>query len=120
MPRGRAYIGTSGWSYPSWRRHFYRDVPRRRWLAYAASQFTALEVNGSFYSQIRPETYRTWASEVPDDFRFAVKGHRFITHYKQLRDVGESVERVLTQAQPLGDKLAVVVWQLPARTALDL
>jgi uncharacterized protein YecE (DUF72 family) len=113
-------VGTSGWTYPSWRRHFYRDVPRRRWLAYAASQFTALEVNGSFYSQIRPETYRAWAGEVPDDFRFAVKGHRFITHYKQLRDVGESVARVLAQAEPLGDKLAVVVWQLPARTALDL
>jgi uncharacterized protein YecE (DUF72 family) len=120
MSRGRAYIGTSGWSYPSWKAHFYKEVPRKRWLAYAASQFTALEVNGSFYSQIRPETYAAWAAEVPEDFRFAVKGHRFITHYKQLRDVGESVERVLTQAQPLGRKLAVVVWQLPARTSLDL
>jgi uncharacterized protein YecE (DUF72 family) len=120
MSRGRAYIGTSGWTYPSWRQHFYRDIPRSHWLTYAASQFSALEVNGSFYSQIRPETYRSWAEQVPDDFRFALKGHRFITHYKQLRDVGESVARVLTQAQPLGHKLAVVVWQLPARTTLDL
>jgi uncharacterized protein YecE (DUF72 family) len=115
-----AYIGTSGWSYSSWKEHFYSGVPRKCWLVHAASQFTALEVNGSFYSQICPETYRAWAAEVPDDFRFAVKGHRFITHYKQLRDVGESVARVLAQARPLGDKLAVVVWQLPASRRVDL
>ncbi len=118
--RGRAYIGTSGWTYASWRNDLYQGVPRRRWLAHAASQFTALEVNGSFYSQIRPETYRVWADAVPDDFRFSVKGHRFITHYKQLRDVGESIDRVLTQAAPLGHKLACVVWQLPSRSTLDL
>jgi uncharacterized protein YecE (DUF72 family) len=117
---GRAYIGTSGWSYDSWKEHFYRGVPRKRWLPHAASQFTALEVNGSFYSQIKPETYKSWADQVPADFRFAVKGHRFVTHYKQLRDVGESVERVLAQAEPMGEKLAVVVWQLPARTRADL
>jgi uncharacterized protein YecE (DUF72 family) len=116
----RAYIGTSGWSYASWKTHFYSGVPRKRWLVHAASQFTALEVNGSFYSQIRPETYAAWAAQVPAGFRFAVKGHRFITHYKQLRDVGESVERVLDQASPLGDKLAVVVWQLPASRRVDL
>jgi uncharacterized protein YecE (DUF72 family) len=118
--RARAYIGTSGWTYDSWKHHFYKGVPRKLWLPHAASQFTGLEVNGSFYSQIRPETYKAWADAVPDDFRFAVKGHRFITHYKQLRNVGESVDRVLTQAAPLGHKLAVVVWQLPARTTLDL
>ena len=118
--RGRAYIGTSGWTYPSWRHQLYQGVPRRGRLAHAARQFTGLEVNGSFYTQIRPETYRAWAEPVPDDFRFCVKGHRFITHYKQLRDVGASVDRVLAQAQPLGHKLAAVVWQLPARVRLDL
>jgi uncharacterized protein YecE (DUF72 family) len=116
----RAFIGTSGWSYASWRQHFYAGVPRRKWLTYAASQFTGLEINGSFYKQIAPETYRAWADQVPEGFRFCVKGHRFITHYKQLRDVGESIDRVLTQAQPLGAKLAVVVWQLPARMTLAL
>jgi uncharacterized protein YecE (DUF72 family) len=118
--RARAYIGTSGWSYDSWREHLYQGIPKKRWLAHASRRFTALEVNGSFYSQIQPTTYTRWAEETPEDFRFAVKGHRFITHYKRLRDASESVERVLAQASGLGDKLAAVVWQLPARFTCDL
>jgi uncharacterized protein YecE (DUF72 family) len=118
MP-ARAYIGTSGWTYPSWREHLYQGIPRRRWLAHAASQFSALEVNGSFYTQIKPETYRRWADETPAGFRFTVKGHRYITHYKRLMDVGEPVDRVMTQASALGAKLAAVVWQLPANFERD-
>ena len=116
----RAYIGTSGWVYKGWRAHLYADAPVRRWLEVASRTFDALEVNGSFYTQIKPETYARWRTETPDDFKFAVKGHRFVTHYKRLRDCSESVARLRDQAGTLGDKLAAVVWQLPASFQADV
>jgi len=116
---GRVFVGTSGWSYPSWRDHLYAGVPQRRWLAHAASQFDALEVNGSFYTQIKPETYRRWRDETPRDFTFAVKGHRFVTHYKRLLGVERSIGLLRSQASGLGDKLAVAVWQLPSNLRAD-
>jgi uncharacterized protein YecE (DUF72 family) len=116
----RAYVGTSGWVYAGWREHLYADTPVKRWLEVASRTFDALEINGSFYTQIKPETYARWRSETPDDFRFALKGHRFVTHYKRLRDCSESVARLRDQAKPLGDKLAAVVWQLPANFQADL
>ena len=64
-----------------------KGLPQRRELEYAASQLTSIEINGSFYSLQRPSSWEKWRSEVPDDFVFAVKGGRFITHMKRLRDV---------------------------------
>lgn len=113
-------IGVSGWNYRSWRAHLYRGVPARAWLARVAEVFDAVEVNGSFYTQIAPATYRRWYEETPAGFRFALKGHRFVTHYKQLRDVGPSIARLREQSAPLADKLGAVLWQLPARQAADL
>ena len=115
----RAFIGTSGWVYPGWREHLYADTPIKRWLEVASRTFNALEVNGSFYSQIRRETYERWRSATPADFRFAVKGHRFVTHYKRLRDCESSIALLRDQASGLGEKLAAVVWQLPSNFALD-
>lgn len=119
MRRGAILVGTSGWNYPSWRKSFYRGVPRRAWLAHAAAAFGSLEINGSFYGQIAAETYRRWRDETPGDFRFALKGHRFVTHYKRLRDVERSVVLLRDQARALGRKLAVVLWQLPANLHAD-
>jgi len=116
----RAYVGTSGWVYPGWREHLYGDTPAKRWLEVASRTFDALEINGSFYTQIKPETYARWARETPDGFKFALKGHRFITHYKRLRQCEASVARLRDQAKPLGDKLAAVVWQLPSNFRVDL
>jgi uncharacterized protein YecE (DUF72 family) len=116
----RAYIGTSGWVYKTWRAHLYADAPVRRWLEIASRTFDALEINGSFYTQIQPKTYERWRDETPAGFRFALKGHRFVTHYKRLRDCRDSVVRLRDQASALGDKLAAVVWQLPSRFGLDL
>jgi uncharacterized protein YecE (DUF72 family) len=110
----RAYIGTSGWVYAGWREHLYADTPVKRWLQVASRAFDALEINGSFYTQIKPETYARWYRETPEQFRFALKGHRFVTHYKRLRDCGDSIVRLRDQAEPLGEKLAAVVWQLPS------
>jgi uncharacterized protein YecE (DUF72 family) len=116
----RAFVGTSGWVYPGWRAHLYAEAPVRRWLEIASRTFDALEINGSFYTQIKPETYAKWRRETPDDFAFALKGHRFVTHYKRLRDCAASVIRLRDQAAALGDKLRAVVWQLPAQFRVDV
>jgi uncharacterized protein YecE (DUF72 family) len=116
----RAWIGTSGWVYPGWRQHLYRDAPVKRWLEIASRTFDALEINGSFYTQIKPETYARWRRETPDGFRFTLKGHRFVTHYKRLRDAAPSIALLRDQAAGLGDKLVAVVWQLPASFSIDL
>ena len=114
------YSGTSGWMYPGWREHLYAGVPVRRWLEVASRAFDTLEINGSFYTQISPATYARWYAETPASFRFAVKGHRFVTHYKRLRACTDSVVRLRDQASHLGDKLAAVVWQLPSNFTIDL
>lgn len=118
MP-GSIYIGTSGWSYPSWAPILYPGVPRARWLAHAARTFTGLEVNATFYRQQSEETFRRWREETPAEFRFGMKAHRYITHYKRLRDARASVDLLRRPARALGDKLAAVVWQLPADLAFD-
>jgi uncharacterized protein YecE (DUF72 family) len=116
----RAYIGTSGWVYAGWREHLYADTPVKKWLQVASRAFDALEINGSFYTQIKPETYQRWYDETPAEFRFALKGHRFVSHFKRLRDCRESIVRLRDQVQPLREKLAAVVWQLPSNFACSL
>lgn len=106
-------IGLSGWSYPSWRSGFYRGVPQRRWLAHCAAHFNAVEVNASFYRTLRPELLARWREETPADFRFAVKGHRNLTHVRRLSDVVDAVGRQRDALAPLGEKLAAVLWQCP-------
>lgn len=110
----RAYIGTSGWVYAGWREHLYARTPVKRWLEVASRTFDALEINGSFYRQLKPETYARWCREVPPGFRFALKGHRFVTHYKRLKDCESSIILLRDQARHLGESLAAVVWQLPS------
>lgn len=88
MATGDIRIGISGWRYPPWRGDFYPDgLPQKNELAFVGETFPAVEINGTFYSLKRPENFETWADKVPDDFVFAVKGSRFITHMKQLREI---------------------------------
>jgi uncharacterized protein YecE (DUF72 family) len=117
----RGWIGTSGWRYPPWRGVFYpQGLPQRRELAHLAGLVNSVEINGSFYSLQRPESYRAWAAETPDDFRFAVKGSRYITHLKQLRDVRVPLANFLASGLlALGPKLGPVLWQLPPRLRFD-
>ncbi|WP_308282561.1 DUF72 domain-containing protein [Pseudonocardia nigra] len=117
----RAWVGTSGWRYPPWRGTFYPPgLAQRRELEHLSRQVTSIEINGSFYSLQRPESYRAWAAETPDDFLFAVKGGRFITHLKQLRDVGTPLANFLASGVlALGPKLGPLLWQLPPRLRFD-
>ena len=110
----KAYIGTSGWSYKGWKESFLEGVPQSEWLSYCAERFTGIEVNGTFYRLQSKDTFRKWRDETPADFRFAIKGHRYVTHNKKLGEVDESIALMREPAEPMGEKLAVVVWQLPA------
>ncbi|MDX1567646.1 MAG: DUF72 domain-containing protein [Longimicrobiales bacterium] len=114
-------IGPSGWDYDNWKGDFYpEDLPRTRRLRYVAGRFDTLEVNGSFYSLLRASTYRDWYQETPRDFRFAVKGSRFITHSKKLADVRLAVANFMASGiLALDQKLGPILWQLPARHVFD-
>jgi len=93
----RAYVGTSGWT------NLGLD------LGEAAAMFDAVEINGSFYKQIAPAVYQRWYDDTPGEFRFALKGHRFVTHYKRLKDCEKSIVLLRDQAAPLHEKLSAVV-----------
>src|SRR5947208_13494155 len=81
-------VGISGWNYPPWRGVFYpKKWPQRRELEFASRQVNSIEINGTFYSLQRPESFRRWHAETPEDFVFAIKGGRFITHMKKLKEV---------------------------------
>ncbi|WIV60395.1 DUF72 domain-containing protein [Amycolatopsis nalaikhensis] len=114
-------IGTSGWRYPPWRGVFYPSgLPQRQELEYLSRRMNAVEINGSFYSLQRPERFRAWFAETPADFLFAVKGGRFITHMKQLRDVETALANFYASGVlALGAKLGPFLWQLPPRLAFD-
>ena len=119
--RGRILVGTSGWRYPPWRGTFYPSgLVQRRELEYLSRHVASIEINGSFYSLQRPESYRAWAAEVPADFVFAVKGPRFVTHLKQLRDAATPLANFLASGVlGLGRTLGPVLWQLPPRMRFD-
>src|SRR4051794_31271206 len=85
---GRAFVGISGWTYAPWRGNFYpKGLRQNRELAYASRRFNALEINGTFYSLQRPSSFEAWRGATPPGFVFSLKGGRFITHQKRLRDI---------------------------------
>ncbi len=110
---GRAYIGTSGWNYEAWARSFYRGQPKSQWLRLCAQCFSALEVNATFHRLQQRQTFRRWRDQTPAGFRFAIKANRYLTHSKKLVEPLAAVVRERERASALGDKLAVVLWQLP-------
>lgn len=113
MPRGRAYIGTSGWAYDAWGEAFYGGRPKRDRLRFCAERFNAIEANATFYRLQTEATFRRWRSETPPEFRFAIKANRYLTHNKKLADPLPPIRLERDRASGLGPKLAAVVWQLP-------
>lgn len=115
------YIGISGWRYPGWRGHFYpKDLPQRRELEYASSQFPSIELNGSFYSLQRPSSYRRWYDETPESFVFSIKGSRFITHIRRLREVETPLANFFASGiLLLKQKLGPFLWQFPPNFQYD-
>lgn len=114
-------IGISGWRYARWRGTFYpAGLAQRRELEYAAGCFPSVEINGSFYSLQRPDSFQRWHDETPEDFVFSVKGPRFITHMKRLRDCEQALANFFASGiLRLGAKLGPVLWQLPPTLRFD-
>lgn len=114
-------IGISGWRYPPWRGVFYpRGLPQRNELAYASGIFPSIEINGSFYSLQRPDSYRAWAEATPAHFQFSVKAPRFITHIRRLRNVDTALANFFASGVlRLGAKLGPVLWQFPPSFKYD-
>ena len=118
----QARIGISGWRYPPWRGRFYPAGLRQAdELRYASARMGSIEINGSFYSLQRPESYARWRDDTPGDgFVFAVKGGRFITHMKRLRDVDTPLANFFASGVlALGPKLGPLLWQLPPTLQFD-
>ena len=115
------YIGTSGWNYDDWKGRFYpEDLPSSRWLEHFAKHFSTVEINFSFYKWPDREQFAKWAQETPDDFIFAVKASQYLTHRKKLKDAAEPVERTITHARGLGDKLGPILFQLPPHWKVNI
>jgi uncharacterized protein YecE (DUF72 family) len=108
-------VGVSGWRYPGWRGAFYpRGWPQARELEYASRLLNSIEINGSFYSLQHPDSYRHWYERTPEDFLFAVKGGRFITHMKRLAGVEAPLANFFASGVlRLAEKLGPILWQLP-------
>lgn len=114
-------VGISGWRYAGWRGRFYPPgLPQRLELHHASRAVGTIELNGSFYSLQRPESYRRWREEVPADYLLSVKGSRYVTHMLRLRDVERALANLFASGVlALGPVLGPVLWQLPPTTAYD-
>jgi uncharacterized protein YecE (DUF72 family) len=114
MPRGRAFVGTSGWSYASWRPVFYpTEVKSADFLRYYATRLATLEVNYTFNHLPSEKNIAAWREATGPEFLFALKASQQITHYRQLRDPAETLPLFFERARPLGDRLGPVLFQIP-------
>jgi uncharacterized protein YecE (DUF72 family) len=111
----KVYIGTSGYSYRHWKDTFYpTGLPPREWLRFYGEKFNTLDVNATFYRSFGHTVFERWYSLTPEQFCFAIKGSRLITHQRKLVGVEEDVRTFFEQACGLGEKLGIVLWQFPA------
>jgi uncharacterized protein YecE (DUF72 family) len=108
------YIGTSGWHYEHWRGLFYPEkLPKVEWLKFYARYFNTVEINNSFYHLPSEKAFNQWRESVQAHFSYSVKVNRFITHIKRLRNSEILLENFFSRAQLLGNKLGVLLYQLP-------
>jgi uncharacterized protein YecE (DUF72 family) len=117
---GTIHVGTSGWEYEHWRGPFYpEDLGSEARLRFYADHLQTVEINRTFYSLPSTEAVARWADAVPRDFRFVVKGSRWITHMKKLKEPEEPLRRLYEVVDALGSKGGPVLFQLPPRWHLD-
>jgi uncharacterized protein YecE (DUF72 family) len=119
MPKYR--IGCSGFLYDSWKGTFYpEELPHKKWLSFYVEKFNTVELNVTFYRLLKKEAFDRWYKETPPDFTFSLKGSRFITHVKKLKDVELPLSTFFNVTAPLMEKLEVVLWQLPPNLKVNL
>ena len=119
--RGEVYIGISGWRYEPWRGVFYPpELTQAKELEFASRALPSIELNGSFYALQKPDSYAEWYAETPDNFRFSVKGNRFLTHILRLKDIDKPLSNVLASGVfNLREKLGPFLWQFPPNFRFD-
>ena len=115
------FVGTSGYQYRHWLGRFYPRAPRiKDELDFFARHFQTVELNNPFYRLPEADTFADWAARTPDDFVFAVKASRYLTHIKRLADPNEPVERLMDRASRMGGKLGPILLQLPPTLRRDV
>lgn len=115
-PLRSVHVGCSGWNYKTWRGEMYPPgLPARRWLERYAELFATVEVNTTFYRLISRDAVQRWVQQTPQDFSFAVKASRYLSHVKRLADIREGLARFYERIEPLieAKRLGPVLWQLP-------
>ena len=115
-------IGCSGWNYDDWRGRLYPEgLGKGRWLGRYAECFDTVEVNSTFYRLASRQAAGRWVEQTPEDFVFALKASRYLTHIRRLREIDQGIERYYERIEPLvaSGKLGPVVWQLPANFKRD-
>lgn len=118
---GRIYVGIGGWTFEPWRGVFYPDdLPQKRELEYASRALTSIEINGTYYSTFKPDSWRKWRDETPEGFVFSVKASRFCTNRRVLAEAGPSIRKFMEQGlTELGPKLGPINWQFMATKKFD-
>jgi uncharacterized protein YecE (DUF72 family) len=114
-------VGCSGWSYEHWRHAFYDGLPSGRWLEHYAEVFDNVEVNATFYRLPTPSSVKGWVERTPEEFCFAVKASRYLTHVRRLRDLSDGIARLVALLEPLSaaGRLGPMLWQLPPNFGRD-
>jgi uncharacterized protein YecE (DUF72 family) len=118
---GTIRAGMGGWTFEPWDTSFYPEkLAKAKQLGYASRQVPTIEVNGTFYSTMKPATFAKWASEAPEGFVFSLKGHRFVTNRRVLGEAGEGIAHFVGSGiVELGDKLGPILWQLAPTKRFD-
>jgi uncharacterized protein YecE (DUF72 family) len=115
------YVGTSGYSYKEWKGNFYpQKLPANQMLKFYGEQFRTVEINNTFYRMPKASVLEAWADTVPADFRFVLKAPKQITHFKVLKDAGDSVAYFVEVAGALGQHLGPLLFQLPPTAKKDV
>jgi len=123
MPRPKCdiRIGTSGWHYGHWERLYYPEkLPKSKWFEYYARDFDTVEINNTFYQLPKQETFKNWHKQAPENFLYAIKANRFITHIKRLKDAEETLPLFFERAELLKENLGPILYQLPPSMHKDL
>lgn len=121
MPGNKYHIGCSGFYYKDWIGKFYpEDLEKKKWLEYYSEYFDTVEINNSFYRMPKESTVQGWYQRTPRHFKFTLKGSRYITHIKRLKEVSESIHYFYHLADQLAEKLGCILWQLPPNMKKDI
>ncbi|MEX1154591.1 DUF72 domain-containing protein [Parvibaculum sp.] len=121
MADGKIRVGIGGWVFEPWRGTFYpRGITQKSELEYASSKLSTIEINGTYYGSQKPESFRKWHDETPDDFVFALKGPRFASNRRVLAEAGPSIEKFFESGvAELKGKLGPINWQFAPTKKFD-